>query len=288
MKTIHERSTVPGAAHINCVKYRNLKNIHHFHSDYELIYVHCGEALVAIDENIFNLHEGQGAFICSNDIHCITTESDTVLTVAKITRQFYEKHFATRAPAQPIISDASGMGRVLEEVHRELASHAPHCALMADCAIIQFLISLLRSDATVERSAVASGQSSSHVLYLEICRKIAAEYKTVTFSDVCRHMHFSEPYFSKVFHNIFGITFTQYLNTIKIAAAIEKIKEGKMSVTEIALSCGFNTIRNFNRVFKKLTGHSPKELPSDYVFLYSLQGEYGLDPTLNCTVILED
>ena len=83
------------------------------------------------------------------------------------------------------------------------------------------------------------------------------------------------------------MTFTQYLNTVRIAAALEKLKQGSMSVTEIAGSCGFNTIRNFNRVFKKYTGYSPCNIPSDYVFLCSLQDGYGLDPTLTCTVILE-
>ena len=84
------------------------------------------------------------------------------------------------------------------------------------------------------------------------------------------------------------MTFIQYLNTVRIAAALEKIKQGRMSMTEISDSCGFNSIRNFNRVFKKYTGYSPKSIPADYVFLYSLQEGYGLDPTLNCTIVIDE
>jgi AraC-like DNA-binding protein len=84
------------------------------------------------------------------------------------------------------------------------------------------------------------------------------------------------------------MTFTQYLNTIKIAAAIEKLRKNEMSITKIALECGFNTIRNFNRVFKKFTGYTPNSLPPDYVFLYRLQDGYGIDPTLNCTIVMKD
>ena len=153
---------------------------------------------------------------------------------------------------------------------------------------VQFFITLLRSSKTVERKAEASGRMSIHEIYRKLCRKIAVEYATITFEEAARHMTFSEPHFSKVFHNIFGMTFTQYLNTVKIAAALEKIKQGHMNITEIAYSCGFNTIRNFNRVFKNFTGYSPKNIPSDYVFLYNLQDGYGLDPTLNCTIVLED
>ena len=120
-----------------------------------------------------------------------------------------------------------------------------------------------------------------------MCRKISNEYGTITFCEAAKHMHFSEPYFAKVFHRTFGMTFTQYLNTVRIAAAIDKLKQGNMSITEISLSCGFNTIRNFNRVFKSLTGYSPSHMPSDYIFLYSLRTGYGLNPTLTSTQIIE-
>ena len=102
-------------------------------------------------------------------------------------------------------------------------------------------------------------------------------------------MHFSEPYFSKVFHNIFGMTFTQYLNTLKVSAAVEKIAEGKMSMTEISIACGFGTIRNFNRVFKELTGYSPKKLPDNFIFVsgFKEDSHISFDPTLNCTEIVE-
>ena len=44
----------------------------------------------------------------------------------------------------------------------------------------------------------------------------------------------------------------------------------------------------FQQSFQKYTGYSPKSIPSDYVFLYKLRDGYGLDPTLNCTVVLND
>ena len=95
-------------------------------------------------------------------------------------------------------------------------------------------------------------------------------------------------HFSKMVRNLFGMTFTKYLNIIKISGALQMLKQGNMSISEIADSCGFNTIRNFNRVFKAFTGYSPTDIPIDYNYLYSLHIGYGLDPTLNCTVILNE
>ena len=85
------------------------------------------------------------------------------------------------------------------------------------------------------------------------------------------------------------MTFTQYLNFLKVSAAIEKILDGKLSMTEISIACGFGTIRNFNRVFKAFTGYSPKNLPLNYTLIYNFKdfSSNGFDPTLNCTEIIE-
>ena len=57
------------------------------------------------------------------------------------------------------------------------------------------------------------------------------------------------------------MTFSEYLNFVKIEHALTLFQnETELSVTQIALECGFGTIRNFNRVFKKLTGFSPATL----------------------------
>ena len=51
-----------------------------------------------------------------------------------------------------------------------------------------------------------------------------------------------------------------------MSKAIEKMKQ-RPDVTMAALmsECGFNTLRNFNRVFKEVTGYPPSRLPTGYV-----------------------
>lgn len=277
-----------GFAHVSCIKYQGLQNLAHYHSDYELVYVNRGRADVTIDEYSFSLEANQSAFIFSNDLHRIISDKDSVMTVLKIENKFFESVFASRALQDPIISDSSYIEGVLDTIRTELNVVADNHATMADCVATQLLITLFRKEKTTARNGQLFNRSNTHVLYNEICQKISNEYNSITFKAAAEYMHFSEPYFSKVFNNIFGMTFTQYLNTVRIAVAIEKLKENEMSITEIATSCGFNTIRNFNRVFKKFTGYSPNTLPSNYVFMYSLQNGRELDPTLNCTEILED
>ena len=73
---------------------------------------------------------------------------------------------------------------------------------------------------------------------------------------------------------------------------MEAIKSGeKLSVTDIAIRCGFDTIRNFNRVFRSITGFSPKKLPRSYDVL-AMHPTYGVeesrDPTDERSVLITD
>ena len=296
MNSVFETSMLHGTGQISCTKYKNLHNISHHHRDYELIHLHSGSAEISVNEHLFKVTGGESIFVNSQDIHFIRAEEDTVITVLKADRALLDRVFSGRILASPLIGRDMGVEELLEAISKETISAeegypcepADVRSMLVNCMTVQFFIRLLRKSPTAEPKGDTPDRLNTHEGYRELCRRIAVEYRTITFEEAAKQMNFSEPHFSKVFHQTFGMTFTQYLNTVRIAAALEKLKQGRMSVTEIAGSCGFNTIRNFNRVFRKFTGYSPKSIPSDYVFLYRLQDGYGLDPTLNCTVVMEE
>ena len=61
-----------------------------------------------------------------------------------------------------------------------------------------------------------------------------------------------------------------------------------MTVTEVPIQSGFNTIRNFNRIFREYTGYTPKELPDNYVLVNEISDldDDSADPTLReCTLL---
>jgi xylan 1,4-beta-xylosidase len=276
-----------GNAHVSCTKYKNLNNISHYHSDHELVCVCEGNANVFINENFFHLRSKDCIFVHSNDIHHIQSDPSTVITVLKARQKHFESIFASYKLRSPLIGKSAQIEGTLNSIAAELKAGTDHSHIMADCIATQLFITMLRGEPTQTVESAESGRTSTNELYNTICKMISSEYGTLTFSQAAKALHFSEPYFSKVFHSIFGMTFTHYLSIVRITAAIEKLKKGNMNITDISADCGFNTIRNFNRVFKKFTGYTPSSLPSGYVFLYSLRDGYGLDPTLNCSEILE-
>ena len=76
---------------------------------------------------------------------------------------------------------------------------------------------------------------------------------------------------------------------MKVENAVAKIRERRFTMTEIALACGFGTIRNFNRTFKALTGYTPTEMPMEFQFSADFinQGMHSENPTLSDCELLE-
>lgn len=58
-------------------------------------------------------------------------------------------------------------------------------------------------------------------------------------------------------------TFVQFVNEIRIMHACEMIKEDREQINNIAYSCGFNSLSNFNKIFKSVKGKTPSQYKLD-------------------------
>lgn len=103
-------------------------------------------------------------------------------------------------------------------------------------------------------------------------------------------MNMNATYFSRLFHKMTGMTFSQYLNYVRTENAVALLQSGKdLSVTDVCYRCGFLTIRNFNRIIKEFTGYTPKKLPKGFVMKesFSSLNESRQNPTLPECVLIE-
>jgi transcriptional regulator GlxA family with amidase domain len=71
--------------------------------------------------------------------------------------------------------------------------------------------------------------------------------------------------FSRFFKLRTGRTLSNYLIGIRLGHASRLLVDTTMTMAEICYQCGFNNISNFNRIFKKRKGCSPKEFRESYL-----------------------
>ncbi len=84
--------------------------------------------------------------------------------------------------------------------------------------------------------------------------------EAVTLDDVARSVYLSPNYFSKLFSEINGMTFSDYLTRLRIEKAHSELSRTKKSVAAIALECGFSSFSSFSKKFKQICGYTPSEL----------------------------
>lgn len=81
----------------------------------------------------------------------------------------------------------------------------------------------------------------------------------ISLDGVAKLFYLNPSYLSRLFTKTLGVTFTTYLTDIRITAARQMLDEQKLSVSEIAQACGYNSDSSFYSAFKKTIGYSPGE-----------------------------
>ncbi len=72
-----------------------------------------------------------------------------------------------------------------------------------------------------------------------------------------KDLHISKYYISHLFSDKLGISFNDYINSLRISFACNHLRRSSMSITEIASVVGFASPRTFNRAFLKQMGVTP-------------------------------
>lgn len=89
--------------------------------------------------------------------------------------------------------------------------------------------------------------------------------KPITLEDVARQAHMTPQAFCRYFKKHTRHTFISFLNKVRINEACKRLTDGGYdSIATVAYNCGFNSITNFNRVFKNVTAKSPSEYIESY------------------------
>lgn len=260
-----EKRNYQGKERVWTGRYRNLNNLPHWHLESELIYIEKGAIIVSNNNQKYSLDSGDAIFLSSGEIHYIKSEEESILKMALFDSAIIQDLLSRYRLRQAKLQHHYPISECLSKIHRELTERELFFELQCCESIASLMIQIFRGEELAERREAEEGSSISR--YKNLLDEIENKYSYITFSDAAAFMGLSEPYFSKFFRKISGMTFSQYLNSVKLRHAVALLQDRKsdLSVTEISAQCGFDTIRHFNRVFKNITGMSPRDLPADYV-----------------------
>ena len=92
---------------------------------------------------------------------------------------------------------------------------------------------------------------------IQIENYIQANYQTVTLEDIADKFNLTEQYISKYIKDKSGKTFGDIVQNIRMKKAKTLLKNGNMTVENIAAAVGYPNVEHFNRLFKKKYDMTP-------------------------------
>ena len=262
MLSRHEKRNYVGNEKIWVGTYANLHNLSHWHMDNEIIFVKEGNAKVSLNGETRNVMQGQAVFCQSGTLHYINADKDSLIDIFLFDNLLVEDITSHYVLTNPVLQENYYFSYYFNLIKNELANRESFYESRTNALIIYLVSDIFHREST-EKLNKSEGKTISG--YKDLLNYIDQSYEYLTFKDAATYMGLSETYFSKLFKDLCGMTFSQYLNVVRIEKAIDLLSsETAYSITEIASICGYSSIRHFNRSFLQITGYSPSALPSDY------------------------
>lgn len=109
-------------------------------------------------------------------------------------------------------------------------------------------------------TAIPANSIKKHLLIEDIEKYITSNYtETITLKDLSKLYFIDEQYLCKLFKRETGVGFVDYINKIRIDSAKRLLLNSDATISSIAYQVGYSNISYFNKIFKKLSGNTPKE-----------------------------
>lgn len=127
-------------------------------------------------------------------------------------------------------------------------------------AIFQELVNAEEVEELASPAFVQNNETMTSERFKDIMEFIMQNFdQKITLEQISEVANMSVTAFSNYFKKQFRMTFIEYLNSVRIGQICVLMSESDKSISEIAYTCGFNNLANFNRQFKKHKGMTPRQ-----------------------------
>ncbi len=262
-------------------RYRNLVNVLHWHFECEIIRIVEGSAKIKIGNFCFEATKDDCFFCSGEELHYIISESNSQIDIAILDKNLVADITDKYAVDSPKLPNHIPVKKIFDNIEEKLSQKEPFYREALENYARGLIIDIFSHCQIAERKEKVN-------LHKTLITKINTDFSFITFKEAVHYSGYSASHFSKTFKMLTGMSFSEYLNIIRIENAIMLLRNNT-TITSVSQECGFSTIRNFNRVFKKVTGYPPRSLPKDFIIDTGLHisGTDHFDPTDKSSILIQ-
>lgn len=228
----------------------------HAHEKFQTIYTLSGTLHIKIGSNTYFVPERHLAWIPSRTKHKISSNSRQVALIC-----FYIDLPVEGDQDPKALFYIWGIRPLIGENLKFIASHAPciRCSTHPDLyryasSFFNLMPQINPKETFLLRPLIIPNDPRLTPVLNYINRHLSDR---LDMELLASRFHLSTRNLSRLF-NTSKIRFSSLVNHWRILRAIELMSDRDKTIQEIAYEVGFNTPNNFNRVFKQITGTSPR------------------------------
>ena len=246
----------------------------HWHNEIEIVHILEGPAPVIIGNTHYVAQKGDFLVIQGCNLHQFLFDSQNkkcaeickfnILLAYDLCKKFqYTRPFISKAEVDAI----PGLYEKLCAAFNELGKHADGAGSdsLADCYTV-LLYTLLAEHFPLDVN-LSTFDTKAMLNLQRLLDYINLNYeKSISQQTLADEINYSVNYVVSLFKKYNGMTFKEYLDRIRISRATELIQSNhsRHNFTEIATRCGYDNVRTFNNVFKRIMGCTPSDYKNKF------------------------
>lgn len=247
-------------------KFNKWEGMFHWHDNYEICQVIDKPCRFRIDGIIYNANPGDIVTINQQTVHqFLIDEDDTRIIIIQFHPKILLNYSYCACQLKPHITKAElddiyglndAVNSIIHLLESETASVSCHDNLFMQSLSSSLFFLLQKHFSQNNESAASFGQRND---FYKIVDYINNNFcKDISVNSIASEFYFSRGKLSAVFKKYSGIGITEYIQTLRIKNANLLLSDGS-SVTDAAMSSGFDSIRTFNNTYRKIMGITPSE-----------------------------
>lgn len=231
----------------------------HIHKELELLMVTKGEIELTINYTTQTLRQGDISLALPNTIHGYKTinNSDYFLMIFNGDMLPLHKNLISMYRASKSYIPSS---QVPIEVYTSLNNLHQEAPIENNLGIITGYLYLIIGKLLPFLNLEKNQKDISGDLIERVLSYIQANYlDPINLTSISSHLNISPFSLSRIFSHNIGLRLDKYINEMRINYANYLLSSTNKKITEIALECGFETLRTFNRAYKNVTSVTPRD-----------------------------
>jgi AraC-like DNA-binding protein len=264
----------------------------HWHEQLQLYSIVSGSAYIDCSGNCFTVSAGDIVVINSCELHYLESRSDSfAFYIIRFDipflfssqpdlcqTKFMMPLAQNRITFGNLVQNDPEMTQCITRMIDEYNSRRLGYELAVKSSIYELLVILIRKHiCRIMTAHEFSMKTESLRRFESIIDYIARHYsENISVGLLAEKSHVTVSHFCRTFRGLTGNTFTDYLNKLRLEKSADLLHQSMLSITEIALRCGFDSINYYSRLFRRKYHVSPTEyrnngVPEDTESAYSLQ-----------------